>query len=175
MGGIILTGGGSNMNNIELAFRKYTNIEKIRTADFVTYTVNSTNSEVNTHDGTMNTVIGLLAKGDQNCWQQEETRRVDMFEFDNADERSNTADNGEIDVRNINELPPGVVPTAAEKAAAEKKAQMEEEQRQADILRRQKEEEEERIRIEEEARKKKKGIGKRLIQFLTDMTKPDEE
>ena len=31
LGGIILTGGGSNMNNIERAFRLYTHIEKIRT------------------------------------------------------------------------------------------------------------------------------------------------
>lgn len=173
MGGIILTGGGSNLKDIDLAFRKYTNIEKIRIADFVTYTISTTNSEVNTHDGTMNTILGLLAKGDQNCWQQEESRRADIFgTIAEGEEPKQTI---ETEVRNINELPPGVVLTAAEKAAAEKKAQMEEQQRQAEISRKQQEEEEQRKREEEEERKKKKGIGKRFIQFLSDLTKPDEE
>ena len=35
LGGIILTGGGSNMKNIELAFKKYTHMDKIRKARFV--------------------------------------------------------------------------------------------------------------------------------------------
>ena len=36
LGGIILTGGGSNMTNIEHAFAKYTHIDKVRVAKFVT-------------------------------------------------------------------------------------------------------------------------------------------
>ena len=36
LGGIILTGGGSNMKNIEKAFRNHTHMEKIRIAKFVT-------------------------------------------------------------------------------------------------------------------------------------------
>lgn len=67
LGGIILTGGGSNMKNIEVAFRNYTHIEKIRTAKFVTQTINSSYPAVKAHDGKMNTVLGLLAKGDINC------------------------------------------------------------------------------------------------------------
>ena len=67
LGGIILTGGGSNMNNIERAFRLYTNIEKIRTAKFVNDTIKSTNPLVNAKDGRLCTVLAILAKGDQNC------------------------------------------------------------------------------------------------------------
>lgn len=67
LGGIILTGGGSNMNSIERAFRLYTHIEKIRTAKFVNDTIKSTNPLVNAKDGRLCTVLAILAKGDQNC------------------------------------------------------------------------------------------------------------
>ena len=67
LGGIILTGGGSNMNNIERAFRLYTHIEKIRTAKFVNDTIKSTNPLVNAKDGRLCTVLAILSKGDQNC------------------------------------------------------------------------------------------------------------
>ena len=67
LGGIILTGGGANMKNIERAFRNRTHMEKIRVAKFVNLVINSNNSEITAHDGTMNTVLGLLSKGDMNC------------------------------------------------------------------------------------------------------------
>ncbi len=67
LGGIILTGGGSNMHNTERAFRLYTHIEKIRTAKFVNETVKSGNPIVNAKDGRLCTVLAILAEGDQNC------------------------------------------------------------------------------------------------------------
>ena len=39
LGGLIITGGGSNMSNIEKAFMKHTHIDKIRIAKFVTHTI----------------------------------------------------------------------------------------------------------------------------------------
>ncbi len=177
MGGIILTGGGSNLKNIDIAFRKQTNVEKVRIANFVTYTIVSNNSEVNAHDGTMNTAIGLLAKGDQNCWQPEETRTRGIFE-DNSATSTEQSQTEEIETRDINDLPPGVILTAAEKAAAEKKiadAKAKEEAEKAA---------QEQARAEEEARakaeadknlKQGKGIMARVIKFFADVTKPDEE
>ena len=44
LGGIILTGGGSNMKNIEVAFRNITHMDKIRIAKFVHQTINSHSS-----------------------------------------------------------------------------------------------------------------------------------
>ena len=78
LGGIILTGGGSNMKNIEKAFVNHTHIDKIRTAKFVTHSITSTNSDINAKNGTMNTVLGLLAKGDINC-AGEEVDPNDLF------------------------------------------------------------------------------------------------
>lgn len=67
LGGIILTGGGSNLRNIEQAFKKYTHVEKVRKARFVNLTIKSNIEEIKKHDTTLNTVISLLAKGDMNC------------------------------------------------------------------------------------------------------------
>ncbi len=67
LGGIILTGGGANMKNIERAFRSHTHIDKIRVAKFVSHTINSSSPAINAKDGTMCTILGLLAKGDMNC------------------------------------------------------------------------------------------------------------
>ena len=39
LGGIILTGGGSNIKNIEKAFYNYTHLDKIRVAKFVNHTI----------------------------------------------------------------------------------------------------------------------------------------
>ena len=46
LGGIILTGGGSNLKNIEKAFSNHTHVEKIRIAKFVTQTILSNNDDI---------------------------------------------------------------------------------------------------------------------------------
>ena len=67
LGGIILTGGGSNMRNIVEAFHTFTPIEKIRIAKFVNGVINANQPEITAHDGRMNTVLGLLERGNENC------------------------------------------------------------------------------------------------------------
>lgn len=78
IGGIILTGGGSNMPNIEKAFTNQAPTEKIRTAKFVNQNINSNLPEISAHTGTMNTILGLLAKGDINCAGEEFS--ADLFQ-----------------------------------------------------------------------------------------------
>ena len=139
LGGIILTGGGSNIKNIEKAFYNYTHLDKIRVAKFVNHTVKSTNADINAKNGMMNTLLGLLIKGDQNCAGME----VDPTNlFDTATAASL---NGPISLsqRADTAKKPGVVPTEAEKRKAEEEAQR-------------KREEEERRREEEEAERKRK-------------------
>lgn len=55
------------MKNIELAFKKYTNVEKIRKANFVNLSIKSNIEDVKKRDTTLNTIISLMAKGDMNC------------------------------------------------------------------------------------------------------------
>lgn len=68
LGGIIITGGGSNLQNIEKAFRRHTQIEKVRIAKFLPLKILPETAKISIpHDGTMNGVISILLKGDMNC------------------------------------------------------------------------------------------------------------
>ena len=134
LGGIIITGGGANMKDIDKAFRNYTHIDKIRIAKFVTQTIVSAIPEVTAHDGMMNTVLGLLAKGDINCAGAEVDPNGDLF----ASQRPTQPETLEQRrARQATETPAGVVRTAEEIRRAEEEAQR-------------KKEEEERIRREQE-------------------------
>jgi len=142
LGGIILTGGGSNMKDIEKAFRNYTHIDKIRIAKFVTQTITSNIADVTAHDGKMNTVLGLLAKGDINCAGMEKDPNGDLF----AQRPAPAETIEQRRARQATETPAGVVRTADEIRRAEEEA-------------RQKREEEERIareKAEEEARERER-------------------
>lgn len=138
LGGIILTGGGSNMKNIEKAFRNHTHIDKIRIAKFVTQTITSSNPEINAKNGTMNTVLGLLAKGDISCAGNAIDPNGDLF----AIKQTGTINTEQRKARQATETDPGVIRTEREKQQAEEEA------------RRKKEEEEriEREKAEAEAR-----------------------
>lgn len=137
LGGIILTGGGANMKNIEKAFTVHTRIEKIRLAKFVSMTINSNHELIKSHNGMMNTVLGLLAKGDINCAGSEIDPNGNLFE-----EQNHTAANAQTGrtPRQAHEAGPGVIRTEQEEKLAEEEA-------------RRKREEEERLKREEEERK----------------------
>lgn len=145
MGGIILTGGGSNMPEIDKVFKTHTHIDKVRIAKFVTQTVNSKDPKITNHTGMMNTVLGLLAKGDMNCAGSEFNNDL----FDNLDNRPTTGTGAEAHKtpRNPNEtVGTGVVLTAAEKQKAEEEARRKREQ----------EEEEAKLLAEKEAEEEAK-------------------
>ena len=149
LGGIILTGGGSNLRNIEKAFQNYTHIDKIRIAKFVTQTITSTIAEVNAHDAMMNTVLGLLAKGDINCAGSELSLSNDLFA---SQQRTVTTPETleQRRARQASETPAGVIRTAEEVRRAEEEAlrKKEEEERQAREKAEAEAREEERIRKE---------------------------
>ena len=137
LGGIILTGGGANLNNIETAFRNHTHIDKIRIAKTTSQTINSNNSTINAKDGTMCTVLGLLAKGDMNCAGDQITGNL----FESNEEKKATLSTADLhkEPRPITETTGrGIVQTEAEKQAEE------------EARRRKQQEEEERLRAEEE-------------------------
>ena len=144
LGGIILTGGGSNMKNIEKAFANHAHIDKIRIAKFVTQTVTSSNPEITARNGMMNTVLGLLAKGDMNCAGGEATE-ADLFSTSN---KQPVATAERTKARQAAETPTGVVRTEAEKQQAEEEA-------------RRKREEEERLKQEEAAEAERKRRDER--------------
>ena len=161
LGGIILTGGGSNMNNIEQAFINHTHVDKIRTAKFVTQTVTSTNEDIKSRNGMMNTVLGLLAKGDLNCAGSEIDPNGDLFSTKKEQVVHPTAD--QRPARQVGDIPAGVVRTPSEiqKAEEERRRQQEEEERIRQEEEQKRLEEEERIRKENSKWNKfKKGAAK---------------
>ena len=117
LGGIILTGGGANMKNIEQAFVNHTHVDKIRTAKFVTQTVSSSSEDIKSKNGMMNTVLGLLAKGDLNCAGSEIDPNGDLFGTKKEPTVHPTAD--QRPARQVGDIPAGVVRTPSEIQKAE--------------------------------------------------------
>lgn len=143
LGGIVLTGGGSNMKEISKAFKILTHTDKVRIAGSVTTTIISKSPAITAKDGTMCTALGLLAKGNMNCAGNEISDSL----FQNEQPATDTAAQPTT-IHVTTENGKGIIKTEAEKAAEEAaklKQQEEEEQRR-------KLEEEE----EEERRRKKR-------------------
>lgn len=158
LGGIVITGGGANMRDIEKAFRVYTEIDKVRVANFVTNTISAKDLNITSKNAMMNTVLGLLAKGNMNCAGQPLSEIGDIFD------ESRPAAAADKDTRRSNE--PGGVLT--EKQKLEEKKRREEEERKA---------EEERLRQEEEdrqRREKEKSLGKRIGRIFKKLLTEDE-
>ena len=171
LGGIILTGGGSNMKEIEHAFSMYTHIDKIRTAKFVTQTVVSSLPEINAKDGSMNTVLGLLAKGDINCAGQEIDPNRSLFDEAKPQTVENPIDQRRA--RQAVETPAGVVRTREEVLRAEEEAR----QKKEDEERIAREKAEEEARLEAERRKENSAftkIGRWLKNFGQEIIKEED-
>lgn len=164
LGGIILTGGGSNMPNIVQAFHNYTNVEKIRVARFVNFTVKSKDPRITAHDGTLNTALAILASGDMNCAGDEITH--DLF----SSKPQNTA----APLRQETGTPTGGM-TPLEKARLAEEEERKKRQAEAEKA------EEERARLAaEKAQERKENsfwhkFGNKLKDFGSKIIGPEEE
>ena len=149
LGGFVLTGGGSNMKNIDKAFREYTGVDKVRIAKFVNLNINSKESKAELqHDGTMNNILSLVARGDMNCAGHPFSNSV----FDSNDIAGNATQNtagmppyGTGNTQQTVQPPHDIEEERRKREEAERKKREEEEQR--------KREEEEQRRREEERKK----------------------
>jgi cell division protein FtsA len=167
VGGIIITGGGSNLKNIDVAFKNHTHVSKVRIAKFVNYNIHSSNNDIMAHNGMMNTILGLLAKGEINCAGENIVEQQDIF-APKAQEKESEAEPKPRPVEPTTGS--GKVKTAEEKAreAEEERKKAEEEERK-----RKEEEEEERKRKEQE-KPKGPSLTSRLMKWLGTFTEPDE-
>ena len=159
----MLTGGGSNMKNIETAFRNHTHIEKIRTAKFVTQTITAKDPIITARDGKMNTVLGILAKGDMNCAGEEVDPTADLFTETKPATTTTTADIHR-EPRKVTEIGQGVVLTEAEKLKAEEEKRRQEEEAAAKAAA-----EAAALAAEEEKDNGLKAFGKKLGNFIKKM------
>jgi len=160
LGGIILTGGASNMPNIEEVFRQTTHIDKIRMAKFVNFSVSAANSKTALpHDATLTTVLGLLAKGDMNC-----------AGGDLADDLFGSTTGAEGTATRV--VAASVADNQKQRKEEEERLRKEEEERKA------RQEEEERERLEREERKRNSPLnrfGNSVRHFFRTLTAPEED
>lgn len=85
--GIIITGGGANLKGIEELFRKISKTHKVRFARFIRHDVNAPETIDLEKDGMFNTLLGLLAAGNENCYappqpKAPEPKPEDLFKND---------------------------------------------------------------------------------------------
>ena len=156
LSGIVLTGGGSNMTNIEKAFREATGFDKVRVAKFVTLSINSKDSKIDiAHDGTMNTILSLVARGDMNC----AGNAFGESPFDNQHANNvTTAQQSVATTSTATGTSQTAGPTPRE--IEEERIKREEAERKRIEAERIKQEEAERRRKEEEERKKNSPFGR---------------
>ncbi len=161
LGGIIITGGGSNIENIDKAFQYHTKKNKVRIAHTVNQTIDSNHPDIKAQDGTMNTILALLSKGDLNCAGRElnSTLFTPAHNETTEDEIGNEIPR---EPRNPNTLTPEVIQTEAERAQieAEKKRKEEEERERLEELRRKEEEERKKRKENSFINRLKKRFGK---------------
>ena len=162
LGGIIVTGGGANMKNIDRAIVLSTHIEKVRIAKFVNITINSGNDQLKAHNAMYNTLLGLLAKGDINCAGSTIDPHGDLFSNNTGNTTADTTINRKP--RQHNELQTGTIRTAQEEeqAAEEARRKKEEEER----LERERREAEE---LEEIRRKRENSPWNKFKKKLKDL------
>ncbi|WP_321519787.1 cell division protein FtsA [uncultured Bacteroides sp.] len=176
MAGIVITGGGSNLKNLDEAIRSRTKISNIKIAKFVRNGVRAEGPDLLKRDGTQNTIIGILNAGRENCCLIETPKPVEIPAKTEIPQEQNlfAYDDTEEEDKNRTE---------------EERARREEERlRREDERRKREEEERERKRLDKERKKKEKeekerikrekGPGKfktMFEKFTTDIFSDDEE
>jgi len=170
LGGIILTGGGANMPNIERAFQSHTHIEKVRVAKAPIPAIVGGNDDIKAKNAMMNTVLGLLLRGDMNCGGVDIDPNGDLF---GTKPSVVVEGNDQRPARKPGEIPAGVIRTEAEKQKAEEEARLKREEEER--LKREKEEAEE---AERQRQKKENSFWNKFLRkakkFGEDMVSEEE-
>lgn len=150
--GIILTGGGSRLKNLEDAFRKSSGQTKMKVKTVLYPEFNIVGPSVAIkHDGTLNTIYGMLLLGRENCSGEEETVVEDTYT--SASVLSANTDSGEDLFKNDEEL------NKQAEAAAKAKEDQKKRDEQAKIETEKKRRADEKRKREEEKKRRNKGTG----------------
>lgn len=160
LSGIVLTGGGSNLKNIDKAFTKATSQEKVRIAR---------NGQLNISGGIKfnqnssdNTLIALLASGTENCCKPEE-EKVDLAKL--MAEQQAAAEEAERQ-RKEREEQERKEREEQERKEREEQERLEKERKEAEErARKEREEQERKERIRQELEEEYKGYLKRAERY----------
>ena len=139
-------------------------------AKFPNHTFTGGNDDIKAKNGMMNTVLGLLAKGDMNCAGGNLDANQDLF----AQQKPATTETADQrPARKPNEVPEGVVRTEAEKQKAEEEARLQREKEEREQREREEAEAAERERIRRENSKWTK-FKKGAMRFVKGMVEEEE-
>ncbi|MBR5803097.1 MAG: cell division protein FtsA [Bacteroidaceae bacterium] len=168
LSGIIITGGGSHLGQLQTAIQKKTHIEKFRHATYIIPQVESVTHELLSKNSRQNTLLGLLYGARENCCEQAPPR--DLFDPDRI------AQQEEIERQKLEAARIAQEEEAARAAEAQRIAQEKAEQEAA--IRREEEERQEaerRAKAEEERRRKRENsLFGRLQKWTEDLLNGDE-
>lgn len=167
MAGIIVTGGGSHLGQLQTALQKKTHIEKFRHATYIIPAVESVTPELLAKNSRQGTLLGLLYSARQNCCEQEPPR--DLFDTPTND-AARQAQQEEIERQKAEAARIAQEEEAARAAEAQRIAQEKAEQEAA--IRR---EEEERLEAERKAKAEEERRRKRENSMLGRLQKWAEE
>lgn len=162
LAGIIITGGASNLKNLDDLLRKKIKIEKIRVAKSTRNTIHGLGSIVK-KDGSHNTLLGLLFEGTDNCCLVETAPLVKQQEIKPGISFSDATPKNKPDdiFKDDEEL-------RKQEEAAKKKREEDEIAAKAAKIAAKAAKEEERLRKEEEKKRKKMEAGPSWIQRKID-------
>jgi hypothetical protein len=116
------------MPNIERAFQSHTHIEKVRVAKAPIPAINGGNDDIKSKNAMMNTVLGLLLRGDMNCAGAEKDPNGSLFDVQTPTAGTAAGVNDQRPARRPGEIPAGVIRTEAEKQKAEEEARIKREE-----------------------------------------------
>lgn len=157
IGGLIITGGASHMKNIDKAFARELEFEKVRFVRTIRIPLRSSDYPGLNSDGDCNATIALIDKGNENCCGGRLGQPSDLFDNVHEENVQPVSEDKDAEAKRI----------AEEKAKAEEEAK-----RKAD--------EEERRRREEEERKKNrvkkfKNFFKKTGEWFGNIVKDTDE
>ena len=160
LGGIILTGGGSNMKNIELAFRNYSGIEKVRVAKNINVSINCAKGVSIDNNGMLCTALSLIMKADQLSSGRPMSEVNTLFSSQETDIQPVT------NTRIGEQKQPGQIPTGRERELAEEAARQKAAEEEARRIA-----EEEAKKAEEERLRRENSLGNKLAKKFKSFTK----
>lgn len=73
LAGVVISGGASNIKNLDKAVKERLHVTKVRFVRFVPFAVPTSHLEKLTKDGSLNTLLSLLYKGSDNCVEEKAT------------------------------------------------------------------------------------------------------
>jgi cell division protein FtsA len=172
LSGLILTGGASNMKNIDATFRKQCKIEKIRFARTGRLTVFA-DGDILRKDSTQNGILGILFEGRDNCWEKEEPKPAQQAQTTKTVVQP--AQETKKEEKNLFDVDEELRKQAEAEKEARRLKEEEERQRKEEEKRLEKQRKEEEKRRKEEERRKKKGpsLWDKLGNFSKDIFSDD--